>query len=111
MTTSFRSGRVPVSTVRTGCIPFNRRQKSGEGYRIGENPVKDTGFIVAIFEEALDRLRLMRNPGWRNYGTGNTGSAHKSIGWITMADAERLLDEPNDQRRVELFRNIESVFE
>jgi len=111
MITNSRSGRVPVSTSRTGCIPFNRRQKSGEGYRIGENPVKATGVTVDTFEEALDRLRLMKNPGWRNYGNGNSGSAHKSIGWITMADAETLLAEPNDHRRVELFNSIESVFE
>ncbi len=109
MTRKFRESRIPVSTVRTGCIPFNRGQNGEEGYKIGENPVKETGVFVVSFEDALDKLRDMKAPGWRNYGRGNSGSAHRSIGWVTQPDAERLLSEPDAARRIKLFESFSDV--
>ena len=104
-----RKDRVPVSTVRTGCIPFNKKQKAAEGYKVGENPVKENGYFVVSFEDALEKLRSMNNPGWRDYGSGNSQSAHKSIGWVTKSDASILLAEPDPDRRVGIFKALKDV--
>ena len=104
-----KKNRIPVSTLRTGCIPFNKNQKAAEGYKVGENPVKENGVFVDSYEEALNKLRKMKCAGWRNYGEGNSQSAHKAIGWVVESDAELLLSEPDDQRRVKIFKSLTDV--
>lgn len=106
-----RANRYPVSTVKTGCIPFNIKQKAGEGYKVGPNPVKETGVFIGSFELALEKLRSYEIAGWRNYGSGNSQSAHKAIGWVTKSDAEMLLKEQNHAKRVELFKSLKDVVE
>lgn len=106
-----RNNRVPVSSIRTGCIPFNVKQKANLGYKIGENPVKENGYFVATYEEALDHLRKMKVAGWRNYGQGNSQSAHKAIGWVTYSDAANLFAERDDTKRVALFKSLTDVVE
>lgn len=102
-------GRIPVSTIRTGCIPFNVKQKAASGYKVGENPVKETGRFIASFDEALSLLQTMDHSGWRDYGKGNSQSAHKAIGWVTKPDAKRLLAEDDSARRVQLFESLTDV--
>ena len=102
-------GRVPVSTIRTGCMPFNKKQKACKGYKVGETPVKTNGVYTESFEDALDMLRGMKHPGWRNFGRGNNGSAHQSIGWITQASADLLLSEPDDTRRIQMFLHLDDI--
>ncbi|KAA1176063.1 hypothetical protein FWJ25_02720 [Marinobacter salinexigens] len=104
-----RENRFPVSTIETGCVPFNLKQKAREGYKVGENPVKDTGEYVDTFTEALERLRAMRIAGWRDYGAGNSQGARRAIGWVTKADAERLLGEKDTEKRIALYRSIIDV--
>lgn len=106
-----RKNRVPVSTIRTGCTPFNKKQKASEGYKIGENPVKENGYFISSYEDALEELRSMNNPGWRNYGAGNSQSAHKSIGWVTQKDARALLAEPDPEKRILIFQSLDDVVE
>ncbi|MCB1699058.1 MAG: hypothetical protein KDI34_22785, partial [Halioglobus sp.] len=89
-----RRNRIPVSTIETGCVPFNRTQTGKKGYKVGENPVKDNGIYIETFEDALNELRKMRCAGWRDFGAGNSQSAHKAIGWVSVADAAKLLSEP-----------------
>ena len=109
MPKSTRENRFPVSTIKTGCVPFNIKQKAGEGYKVGENPVKATGVYVETFANALDRLRAMSVAGWRDYGAGNSQGSRKAIGWVTKADAERLLGEKNTEKRIALYRSISDV--
>jgi hypothetical protein len=104
-----RKNRVPVSSVRTGCIPFNKTQKAAKGYKIGENPVKENGFYVSAYIDALNKLREINNAGWRDFGQGNSQSAHKTIGWVSEADAAILLSEKNKERRIELFKSMTDV--
>ncbi|KAA8681274.1 hypothetical protein [Vibrio gigantis] len=104
-----RANRIPVSTKRTGCTPFNIKQKSAQGYKIGENPVKSNGEFEASYASALDKMRNMDCAGWRNYGAGNSQSAHKAIGWVLESDAQRLLKEKDDEKRVELFMSLTDV--
>ena len=104
-----KKNRVPVSTVRTGCIPFNKNQKAAEGYKIGENPVKENGFYVSSYVDALNKLREMKNAGWRDFGQGKSQSSHKAIGWVSESDAAILLSEKNKERRIELFELITDV--
>lgn len=99
-----REKLIPVSTIATGCIPFNRKQKARQGYKIGENPVKESGVYVESFDEALQKLRSMKCAGWRDYG--NSSSAHKAIAWVSEKDAEMLLGETNKAKRVLLFESI-----
>lgn len=109
MLNSTRENRFPVSTIETGCVPFNLKQNAKEGYKVGENPVKETGKYVDTFDEALKRLRAMRVAGWRDYGQGNSQGARKAIGWVTKDDADRLLLEKDTAKRVALFRSISDV--
>lgn len=109
MLKSTRENRFPVSTIETGCVPFNLKQKAREGYKVGENPVKDTGVYVDTFADALDRLKAMSVAGWRDYGPGNSQGARKAIGWVTKADAEHLLGEKNTEKRIALYRSIGDV--
>ena len=102
-----KDGRIPVSTIKTGCIPFNRKQISKNGYKIGENPVKTQGYFVESFDDALSQLSAMNTPGWRDYG--DSSSAHKGIAWVTREDAQRLLDEKNKVNRVSLFHSLKDV--
>jgi hypothetical protein len=104
-----KNGRIPVSTIQTGCIPFNKTQISKNGYRVGENPIKTQGDFIWDFEEALDNLRSKNTPGWRDYG--NTSSAHKGIAWVTPADAQRLLNMKDKTERIALFKTLEDVVE
>lgn len=104
-----KMNRIPVSTVKTGCIPFNRGQAGGNGYKVGENPVKENGLYIETFEEALDALNKMKCAGWRDLGTGNSQSAHKSIGWVTVSDAAFLLSEPNKEKRVAIYKSLVDV--
>lgn|GEM_PF-2797180 len=106
-----RKTRIPVSTEITGCVPFNTRQKADAGYKVGENPVKENGDFIGTFFDALDALRKMKTAGWRDYGSGNSQSAHKAIGWVTQSDADLLLAEPDSERRVEIFKNLTDVVE
>ena len=106
-----RRNRVPVSTEKTGCLPFNVGQKADSGYKVGENPVKENGYFVPSYSEALDALRSMRIASWRNYGSGNSQSAHKAIGWVTESDAKMLLAEANPEKRVEKFKQLTDVVE
>ena len=101
--------RIPVSTERTGCIPFNRGQQGKAGYKVGENPVKENGEYVESFEDALQRLRAMNNPGWRDFGQGNSQSAHRAIAWISPEDAARLMAETDKNQRVALFKSLSDV--
>lgn len=101
-----KNNRVPVSTIKTGCIPFNRTQKAVDGYKIGENPVKENGIFVSTYNDALNKLREMNCAGWRDYGEGNSQSAHKAIGWVSEIDAATLLSETNKERRVALFNSM-----
>jgi hypothetical protein len=109
MLDSTRENRFPVSTAETGCVPFNLKQNATEGYKVGENPVKETGKYVGTFEEALKRLRAMRVAGWRDYGQGNSQGARKAIGWVTKNDADHLLGEKDTAKRVALFRSISDI--
>lgn len=104
-----KNQRTPVSSEKTGCLPFNRSQKAAQGYKVGENPVKENGKYVESYDEALEMMRGMKCASWRNYGPGNSQSAHKAIGWVTRADADRLLSikEPSD--RVAAFRSLHDV--
>ncbi len=108
-----RKKRIPVSTVSTGCIPFNISQHGKNGYKVGEVPVKNTGFYVTTFDGALEALRRMNNSGWRAYGNGlgSNQGARKSIGWVTIEDADRLLSEFNDAKRVALFKSLTNVIQ
>jgi hypothetical protein len=109
MLKSTRENRFPVSTIKTGCVPFNLKQKAKEGYKVGENPVKETGKYVSAFEEALEKLRVMRIAGWRDYGQENNQGARKAIGWVTKNDADRLLGEKDAAKRVALFQSISDI--
>ncbi len=82
-----KKNRIPVSTIKTGCIPFNKVQKAASGYKVGENPVKENGEFIASYDDALEKLRSMKTAGWRDYGAGNSQSAHKAIGWVSESDA------------------------
>lgn len=106
-----RKNRIPVSTVRTFCVPFNHRQNGKDGYKVGENPVKENGVFVQSFEEALEKLRKMNCAGWRAYGKGpgSNGGARKSIAWVTVEDANKLLDEPDNDRRIQIFKSLSDV--
>lgn len=104
-----RCGRIPVSTKSTGCLPFNVSQKAQKGFMVGENPVKLNGKYVMTYQEALEMLRAMDCAGWRDYGLGNSQSAHKAIGWVTAEDAARLLNEKNKNKRVELFESMTDI--
>jgi hypothetical protein len=106
-----RKNRIPVSTERTGCVPFNTKQKADEGYKIGENPVKENGYFVATYVDALAALRNMKVAGWRDYGAGNSQSAHKAIGWVTQSDADLLLAELDKEKRVAIFKKLIDVVE
>jgi len=106
-----RKNRIPVSTKQTGCVPFNLHQKSRKGYNVGENPIKSSKNFVDSYDKALNVLRSCDCAGWRNYGTGASGSAHKVIGWVTLADAKRLLAEVNDKHRVALYESLVDVIE
>lgn len=104
-----RVNRIPVSTKRTGCMPFNIKQKAASGYKIGENPVKVNGEFETSYALALEKMRAMDCAGWRNYGSGNSQSAHKAIGWVVESDAQKLLNENDDVKRVELFMSLADV--
>lgn len=104
-----RKNRIPVSTERTGCMPFSRKLKNDDGYNVGENPVKENGCYLATYDEALEALRAMKVAGWRNYGSGNNGGARKAIGWITESDAQMLLAENDPKIRVKKFRKLTDV--
>jgi hypothetical protein len=104
-----KRNRIPVSTIRTGCIPFNKTQISASGYKVGENPVKENGDFVASYDDALNKLRCMNTAGWRDYGSGNSQSAHKATGWVLEADATILFSEKSKERRVELFQAMTDV--
>jgi hypothetical protein len=111
MNESMKKNRIPVSTKRTGCVPFNVSHKSDDGYNVGENPIKPSKNFVVSYEEALNILRSCDCAGWRNYGSGSKGSARKSIGWVTEADSKRLLAEVNDKQRVALYELLSDVVE
>jgi len=102
-----RDARIPVSTVKTGCLPFHIKQKSRNGYNIGENPVKSNGKFFDSYDEALKELRTLNVPGWRDYGS--TNSAFKGIAWVTPSDAALLLDEKDKAKRVALFHGLKNV--
>ena len=102
-----RDGRIPVSSIETGCIPFNKSQISRNGYLVGEKPIKGQLDFVENFNEALVKLRTTNNPGWRNYR--DTGSAHIGIAWVTPEDAQLLLNEKDPSSRVALFRSLKDV--
>jgi hypothetical protein len=104
-----KSNRIPVSSIKTDCIPFNKAQKAVNGYKVGENPVKENGEFILSYDDALVRLREMKTAGWRNYGAGNSQSAHKAIGWVSESDALILLSEKNSERRVQLFQAMTDV--
>src|SRR5690606_19118968 len=104
-----RKNRIPVSTERTGCMPFNMKQKADEGYNVGENPVKQNGYYLATYNEALEALRTMEVAGWRNYGSGNNGGARKAIGWVTESDAKMLLAENDPKLRIAKFKKLTDV--
>ncbi len=104
-----RRNRIPVSTKETYCIPFNIKQKAGNGYKVSENPVKPTIEFTATYEEALEKLRSYDIAGWRDYGKGNSQSARKAIGWVKIDDAKRLLDERDDTKRVVLYESLTDV--
>lgn len=107
-----RKGRVPVSTIRTYCVPFNIRQKNQYGYAVGEAPIKGNNDYTRSYDEALDKLRKAPCAGWRAYGSGvgsAKGSVRQAIAWITQEDANILLSEPNDERRVQLFHSLTDV--
>lgn len=53
----------------------------------------------------------MKCAGWRDFGAGNSQSAHKAIGWVLPSDAIKLLAETDAERRVELFKSISDVVE
>lgn len=109
-----RKGRVPVSTVKTHCVPFNHMQHNNHGYEIGENPVKGNGSYLDNFDKALDELRKKNTASWRAHGSGpgnGRGAARKAIGWVTVEDAKRLLNEKDDIRRVQLFQMLTDVVE
>jgi len=109
MLKSAKEDRFPVSTIKTGCEPFNLKQKAREGYKVGENPVKETGVYVDTFADALDRLRTMSVAGWRDYGLGNSQGARKAIGWVTQTDAERLLKVKDKEKRIALYQTLLDV--
>jgi hypothetical protein len=90
-------------------MPFNSKQKADEGFNVGENPVKENGYYVATYNEALDALRKMKTAGWRNYGSGNNGGARQAIGWVTEADAKILLAEKDPKVRAEKFKKLTDV--
>ncbi len=106
-----KTNRVPVSTIKTGCVPFNRTQKAKAGYKIGDNPVKKNGFYVSDYDQALEQLRDMDFAGWRDFGTGNSQSAHKAIAWILDTDASILLAETDTDKRVELYKSLTNIVE
>jgi hypothetical protein len=104
-----REARIPVSTIATNCVPFNRDQKGTKGYEIGENPVKGNGQYFDNFNEALYALNKMKNPGWRAHGKGpgkSNGGARKAIGWVTDEQATQLLAEKDNDRRVRLYKSF-----
>jgi hypothetical protein len=111
MLKSKRENRFPVSTIKTGCIPFNLKQKGEKGYEVGENPVKETGKYVLTFEDALSQLRIQKTAGWRDYGSGNSQSARKAIGWVTKEDANRLLTEKDQTKRIALYKSLTNIVE
>lgn len=104
-----RRNRIPVSTKDTFCVPFNIQQKARNGYKVSENPVKPTVEFTTTYEEALDKLRSCNIAGWRDYGQGNSQSARKAIGWVKIIDANRLLDESDDNKRVVLYESLTDV--
>lgn len=104
-----RQNRIPVSTKDTFCIPFNIHQKARNGYKVSENPVKPAIEFTATYEEALDKLRSYNIAGWRDYGKGNTQSARKAIGWVSLNDAKRLLDESDDTKRIALYESLTDI--
>jgi hypothetical protein len=92
-------------------MPFNSKQKADEGYNVGENPVKENGYYLATYKEALEELRSMKVAGWRNYGSGNNGGARQAIGWVTESHAKILLDQKNPEIRVEKYKKLTDVVE
>ncbi len=50
--------------------------------------MKDNGAYIQDFDDALNAMRIMYCARWRDYGKGNTQSAHKAIGWINYNDVE-----------------------
>ncbi|MEL0659920.1 MULTISPECIES: hypothetical protein [Psychromonas] len=111
MLKSSRENRIPVSTKKTGCVPFNIKQKASEGYKVGENPVKPVQNYTLGFNDSLVKLRTYKVAGWRDYGSGNSQSARKAIGWVTESDAKLLLAEMDDSKRVALYESIADVME
>lgn len=104
-----REGRYPVSTIKTGCVPFNHLLKGASGFNVGPNPVKINGNYLQSFEAALAFLRTNHIAGWRELGVGNNSGARKAIGWVTKADAEKLLKERDVIKRIELFKSLTDV--
>jgi len=104
-----RENRFPVSTKQTFCVPFNIKQNGVNGYKVSENPVKPTKEYTSTFGEALSKLRTYKVAGWRDYSAGSTSGARKAIGWVTEVDAEKLLAEQDDAKRVALFESIKNV--
>ena len=51
----------------------------------------------------------MNNPGWRDFGQGNSQSAHRAIAWISPEDAARLMAETDKNQRVALFKSLSDV--
>ena len=104
-----REGRYPVSTEKTGCVPFNHQLKGTMGFNVGPNPVKTKGRYLQSFDEALAFLRTTDVAGWRALGHGNNSGARKAIGWVTKSDAEKLLIEQDAEKRVALFKSFDNV--
>jgi hypothetical protein len=104
-----REGRYPVSTIKTGCVPFNHQLKGASGFNVGPNPVKKNGKYFPSFDTALAFLRTTDIAGWRELGAGNNSGARKAIGWVTKADADKLLKERDVLKRIELFKSLTDV--
>ena len=111
MLKSKRAGRVPVSTKRTNCVPFNIKQNGRNGYKVSECPVKPEVNYTPSFSNALEKLRGYKVAGWRDYSAGSTKGARQAIGWVTEADAEKLLAETHDAKRVAFFESLLDVVE
>lgn len=111
MLKSKRAGRVPVSTKETYCVPFNIKQNGRKGYKVSECPVKPEVDYTLTFSDALEKLRGYKVAGWRDYSRGSTKGARRAIGWVTEADANKLLAENSDAKRIELFESFADVME
>ncbi|XQW86568.1 hypothetical protein ACOYR1_07555 [Thalassotalea piscium] len=111
MLKSKRAGRVPVSTKKTFCVPFNIKQNGRKGYKVSECPVKPEVNYTLSFSDALEKLRGYKVAGWRDYSSGSTKGARQAVGWITESDANKLLVEKDDQKRVVLFESLSDVVE